>query len=207
MKKSIIFLGLMMVGTIMFAQRKGVDPMERAAKQADKMKAELALDDVQHKAVKAINEEYADKQIQVRRDSALSKESRHNKVRTLHQEKNAALKKVLTEEQHKKLVASRAAHANKHKARMARHHSDRAQRMQKNLSLSDEQTAKIKAIDKEFANKFRLLRSDSTLAKEDSHAWARQLREEYQSKTKSILSEDQLKKWESQKAEHKRKKF
>ena len=206
MKKSIIFFGIMMVSTIIFAQRT-VDPMERAAKRADKMKTELSLDEVQHKAVRAINEEYADKQIQVRRDSALSKESRHNKMRTLHQEKNAALKKVLTEEQHKKLVASRAAHANKHKARMARHHSDRAQRMQKNLSLTEEQTAKIKAIDKEFADKFRTLRSDSTLAKEDSHARARQLKEEYHSRTKSVLSEEQLKKWESQKAEHKRKKF
>jgi Spy/CpxP family protein refolding chaperone len=206
MKKGIIFFGLMIVSTIIFAQRT-VDPMERAAKQADKMKTELSLDDVQYKAVKAINEEYADKQIQVRRDSALSKESRYNKMRTLHHEKNAALKKVLTEEQHKKLVASRTAHANKHNARMARRHSDRAQRMQKNLSLTDEQTAKIKAIDKEFADKFRLLRGDSTLAKEDSRVRARQLREEYQSRTKSVLSEEQLKKWESQKAEHKRKKF
>lgn len=206
MKKSIIFFGLMMVSTIIFAQRT-VDPMERAAKQADKMKTELSLDEVQYKAVKAINEEYADKQILVWRDSALSKESRHNKIRTLHQEKNAALKKVLTEEQHKKLVANRAAHAKKHKSRMARHHSDRAQRMQKNLSLTDEQTAKIKAIDKEFADKFSLLLDDSTLAKEDSRARAMQLREEYRSRTKSVLSEEQLKKWESRKAEHKRKKF
>lgn len=206
MKKIVIFFGLMMVSTIIFAQRR-VDPIERAAKQADKMKTELSLDEVQYKAVKAINEEYAEKQIQVWRDSTLSRESRHDRMRTLHDEKEAAMKKVLTEEQHEKLEASRAAQAKKYRARMARHHADRALRMQKSLSLTDEQTAKIKAIDKEFANKFQALRSDSTLAREDARAQARLLREEYQTKTKSVLSEEQLRKWEAQKAEHKRRRF
>ncbi len=206
MKKIVIFFGLMMVSTIIFAQRR-VDPMERASKQADKMKTELSLDEVQYKAVKAINEEYAEKQIEVWRDSTLSRESKHDRMRMLHNEKHAALKKVLTEEQHKKLEVNRAAHAKKYRARMARHHADRAQRMQKSLSLTDEQTAKIQAIDKEFANKFRELRSDSTLAGEDARTRARLLREEYQAKTKSVLSEEQLRKWEAQKAEHKRRRF
>ena len=68
MNKSVIFFGLMMVSTIIFAQRR-FDPMERATKQADEMKTELSLDEVQYKAVKAINEKYAEKQIQVWRDS------------------------------------------------------------------------------------------------------------------------------------------
>lgn len=205
MNKSVIFFGLMMVSTIIFAQRR-FDPMERATKQADKMKTELSLDEVQYKAVKAINEKYAEKQIQVWRDSTLSSESKHERMRTLHGEKDAALKKVLTEEQYKKLETNRTAHAKKYRARMARHHADRAQRLQKSLSLTDEQTAKIQAIDKEFANKFRTLRSDSTLAREDARAQARLLREEYKEKTKSVLSEEQLRKWEAQKAEHKRRK-
>ncbi len=65
MKKCSLLLGLMMVSTIIFAQRKG-DPMDRAARQADEMKKELSLDDVQYKAVKAINEDFANRHMKLR---------------------------------------------------------------------------------------------------------------------------------------------
>lgn len=191
---------------MIFAQQK-VDPMKRAAKQADKMKTELSLDEVQYQAVKAINEEYADKRSQVWRDTTLSKEAKHEQTRILHQEKDAALKKVLTEEQHKKFAANQSVQSGKPRGRAAKHRGDHAIRMQKSLSLTEEQTSKIKAIDKEFSDKFRALRSDNTMAKEDVRTQAKLLREEYFSKTKSVLTEDQFKKWEEQKAERPKKRF
>lgn len=207
MKKSAMILGLMIVSTVIFAQGKR-DPMERSGKQAERMKAELALDDVQYKAVKAINEEFAIKHSKVRQDSTLSEEGKHKQMKTLHQEKDAAIGKILTEEQKNKWTSIRSSRSDKHKAAMGRqHHSERAKRIQENLSLSDDQTSKIKAIDKEFGEKFRALRSDSSLAREDAREKAKMLRQEYHSKTKSVLTEEQFKKWESQKAERKRKKF
>jgi Spy/CpxP family protein refolding chaperone len=206
MKRSSLFLGLMVVSTIMFAQGK-MDPVERSARQADKMKTELALDDVQSKAVKAINEEFALKFSNVRRDSTLSKDEKQKKMRNLHQEKDAAIGKILTPEQKEKWASQRAARTNKHRAHMGRHHGDRAMRMQEKLSLSDDQASKIKAIDKEFGEKFRALRSDSTLAHEDTREKAKMLRQEHHSKTKSVLTEEQFKKWEEQKSERKRKRF
>lgn len=206
MKKSMMFFGLMIVSTIMFAQRK-VDAMERAAKQAERMKTELGLDDVQYKAVKSINEEYAGKLGRIRGDSTLSREDRSKQLRTLHQERETALKKVLTEEQHKKLASNRSARANKYRAAMAKRQDDRAKRIQKELSLTEEQAAKLKSIEKEFGQKFRALRSDSTIAKEDARSKALQLRDEYRSKTKSVLTEEQYKKWETLKSERKRKRL
>ena len=206
MKKCSLLLGLMMVSTIMFAQRKG-DPMDRAARQADKMKTELSLDDVQYKAVKAINEDFANRQLKLRGDSTLSKQEIQKKARTLRDEKNAALAKVLTEDQKSKWKSYRVSQAEKHKAGMAKYRGEHAKRMQENLSLTDEQTSKIKSIDKEFGDKFRALRSDSTLAREDLQEKARQLRDEYRSKTKLVLTEEQFKKWEMQKADRKRRKF
>ncbi|HET9279775.1 MAG TPA: hypothetical protein VFN95_16380 [Flavitalea sp.] len=206
MKKCSLLLGLMMVSTIIFAQRKG-DPMDRAARQADKMKTELSLDDVQYKAVKAINEDFANRQMKLRGDSTLSKQDMQKKARTLRDEKNAAISKVLTEDQKSKWKSYRVSQVEKHKAGMAKYRGEHAKRMQENLSLSDEQTSKIKAIDKEFGDRFRMLRSDSTLAREDLQKKAKQLREEYRSKTKSVLTEEQFKKWEMQKADRKRRKF
>ena len=206
MKKCSLLLGLLMVSTIMFAQRKG-DPMDRAARQADKMKTELSLDDVQYKAVKAINEDFANRQLKLRGDSTLSKQEKQKKAWTLRDEKNAAIAKVLTEDQKSKWKSYRASQAEKHKAGMAKYRGEHAQRMQESLSLSDEQTSKIKSIDKEFGDRFRALRSDSTLAREDLQKKAKQLRDEYRSKTKSVLTEEQYKKWEMQKADRKRRKF
>ena len=195
-----------MVSTLMFAQRKG-DPMDRAARQADKMKTELSLDDVQYKAVKAINEDFANRQLKLRGDSTLSKQAKQKKAWTLRDEKNATIAKVLTEDQKSKWKSYRVSQAEKRKAGMTKYRGEHAQRMQESLSLSDEQTSKIKSIDKELGDRFRALRSDSALAREDLQKKAKQLRDEYRSKTKSVLTEEQYKKWEMQKADRKRRKF
>ena len=206
MKKCGLLLGLLVVSTIMFAQRKG-DPMDRAARQADKMKTELSLDDVQYKAVKVINEDFANRQLKLRGDSTLSKQEKQKKAWTLRDEKNATIAKVLTEDQKSKWKSYRVSQAEKRKAGMTKYRGEHAQRMQESLSLSDEQTSKIKSIDKELGDRFRALRSDSALAREDLQKKAKQLRDEYRSKTKSVLTEEQYKKWEMQKADRKRRKF
>jgi hypothetical protein len=195
----------MMVSTVMFAQRRG-DAMDRAAQQADKMKTELALDDVQYKAVKAINEDFANRHLKLRKDSTLSREEIQKQGRSLRQQKNGAIAKVLTEDQRTTWKAYRANQAEKHNAGVASYRSQHAQRMKENLSLTDEQTSKIKSIDKEFGEKFRALRNDSTLAREDVREKAKDLRHEYRSKTKSVLTEEQIQKWEQQKADRKKRK-
>jgi len=206
MKKCSLFFGLMIASTIMFAQRNA-DHMDRAGKRADKMKTELGLDDVQYKAVKAINEDFADKQSKVWRDSTLSKEAKHTQLKVLHKGRKEAIGKVLNDDQETKWASYRAEETKKRKAKMARHQSERAERMQKDLALSNDQTSKIKAIDKEFGAKFRALRADSTLVREDAKEKAKQLRQDYRSRTKAVLTEEQFKKWELQKAERKRRKF
>jgi hypothetical protein len=196
----------MMMSTFIFAQQKA-DPRERAAKHANKMKSALALTDVQYNAIKAIDEEYITKQSNVFKDTTLSKESRHQQMRALQLQKASAIDKVLTDEQKSKWTAARSEQVKKHRPHMKKSHEDRAQHMQKRLSLSDEQTSKIKAINQEFASKFQALRKDSTVAREDSREKAKSLREEYRLKTKAVLSEEQFQRWEAQKANHRRKKF
>jgi len=107
MKKSVVFLGLMMVSSIIFAQRK-FDPQAMAAKQTEKMKTELALNDEQYASVKSINEDFAGKQQALQNNTALSREDKMKQVRTLGTEKNEALKKVLTADQNTKWEAYRA---------------------------------------------------------------------------------------------------
>ena len=207
MKKWRIFLGLMMVSTIILAQRKA-DPMDRAEKRAEKMKTELSLDDVQFKAVKAINEDFAGKQSQVWRDSTLSKEAKRTQLRKLGESRKEAVAKVLTEEQKAKWASYRSEEAKKRQAKMASRRKAHVEQMQHDLALTNDQMSKIKALDQEFGTKFRALRADSTIAREDAHEKAKLLRLEYRSKTKAVLTDEQLQKWEIQKkAAHKRRRF
>lgn len=204
MKKYSMVLGLMMLSSIIFAQGHSV-PKKQMTKQADKMRTELSLDDVQYKSIKSINSEYEGQYFKLRQDSAMTREEKQEQMKTLRLEKNEAFKKVLSAEQYAKWESNRSAHAQKHRARMIKSDEDRARRMQESLSLSEQQTAKIKTIDHEFGAKFHALRKDSTLAKADLHERARQLKEEYRIKTKSVLTDEQLKKWEAQQTEWKKK--
>lgn len=107
MKKSVVFLGLMIVSSVLFAQRK-FDPQAMAARQTETMKTELALNDTQYASVKSINEDFANKQGTLRDNSALSREDKTNQMRALRTEKDEALKKVLTADQNTKWEAYRA---------------------------------------------------------------------------------------------------
>jgi hypothetical protein len=108
MKKSIVFLGLMLVSSVIFAQRGDFDPQEAATRQTEKMKTELALNDTQYASVKSINEDFANKQKTLRDNTALSREDKMKQMKTLSTEKDEALKKVLTAEQNTKWEAHRA---------------------------------------------------------------------------------------------------
>jgi len=114
MKRSVVFLGLMMASSIIFAQRK-FDPQAAAAKQTERMKTELALNDEQYASVKSINEDFAGKQQALRDNSALSREDKMKQMKALGTEKNEALKKVLTADQNTKWEALRAKQMEHHK--------------------------------------------------------------------------------------------
>lgn len=205
MRKYVMVLGMMMTSAIIFAQSK-TNSYGRGIGQADKLKKELALDDVQYKSVIAINEEYAEKIGDLKRDSSISNESQHEQMRRMHHERDAAISKVLTSEQNAKWTSLRSDKRGKHSRSAPRSHEDHAARMQKSLSLTDEQVARIKTIDQEFVSKFQALKNDSTLAREDSRSKSHQLRKDYQTKTKAVLNQEQLAKWEAAQAEHRRKK-
>ena len=205
MKKNVIIFGLVIVSTIAFAQQHAT-PTERASKHVEKMKTELALDDVQSKAIQAIHEEFSGKQIALRKDSTRSKEDKKKQMRALHQERQDAIGKVLNQEQITKWIAQREAHTKKQHGKR-KYRGEHAQRMKEDLKLTDDQAAKMKAINQEFGAKIRAVRSDSTIAREDMRLKAKSMRDEYISKTKSVLSEEQFEQWEARKAAHRRKRF
>jgi Spy/CpxP family protein refolding chaperone len=64
------------------------------------------------------------------------------------------------------------------------------------LGLSEDQKAKMGEVMKEQAPKYKALREDTSLSKEDKMAKAKAIREEGAAKIKGILTPEQFEKWQ-----------
>ena len=81
MKKSIMLGAMMMMSVIIFAQNHHEkDPKEHAAKVSEKMKTVLSLSDEQFASIKNINEKYAGKKIEFRKNKEDDKGDRKSVV-------------------------------------------------------------------------------------------------------------------------------
>ena len=106
MKKNVIFLGLMMLSTIIFAQHHTGDSKNTG--RLERMKKELSLTDDQVGKVKAIKTKFAERYATIRKDSSLTQGSAWNQSKKLRAEQETELKSVLTADQWTKYAAMKA---------------------------------------------------------------------------------------------------
>lgn len=182
----------MMASTIMFAQRHDGNYQGRADRLNDYLKKELSLTDDQYAKVKSINEAFGDRFKKLRKDSTMSNEAKRTEMKKIRDEHAAALKSVLTDKQYGQWTALE----NTHRGKLG----DHTEYMKKELSLSDDQYAKVKAINKNFGEQLKTLRSDSTLSREATRAERKKIRDEKNAAIKGILTPDQYNKWVSMKS-------
>lgn len=119
MKKSMMVVGLMMVSTIIFAQRHKIEPAAMATRRSDKMKTELSLNDEQYGKVKGIYEKLGNDQLQVRKDTSLTRGTFHKRMVKLKTDQEVHLKAVLTDGQWTKWTTLKTT---KRDDRMKKHH-------------------------------------------------------------------------------------
>jgi hypothetical protein len=115
MKKYAMTFVWLLACTLVFAQHGGGhkdkghkgpgDPKAAAAKHADKLKTDVALDDTQYIKVKAVYETYEQERSTVHRDTTLTKGQEQGKMKTLRDNRDASLRAALTAEQWKKWEA------------------------------------------------------------------------------------------------------
>src|SRR4051794_30014963 len=80
--------------------------------------------------------------------------------------------------------------------------SKRIDRMKTELSLTDDQVSKVKAISEKFTKSFELLRKDTAISVGASRARARKLIDDQQAQIKSVLTPAQQTKWAEYKEKH-----
>ena len=108
MKKNLMFLGLMMVSTIIFAQGQKGDSQAKGTHRSDYLKKELSLSDDQVTKVKAIKMKFAERHAAIRKDTSITQGAAQKQSMKLRAEQEAELKGVLTTDQWTKYTAIKA---------------------------------------------------------------------------------------------------
>ena len=82
------------------------------------------------------------------------------------------------------------------------HRPPSADMIAKDLGLTDDQKAKVKAVLEDTQSKMKALREDTSLSREDKKAKFKEIREGNQAKMKEILTPEQYDKWQKKMQQH-----
>ncbi len=100
MKKNVMLAALMLVSTLIFAQRKPhYDHKKGHERHVDHLKKSLLLTDDQYTKVKAINENFVKQFAVIRKDTAMSQGKARTQTKKLREEHKAQMRTVLNEPQ------------------------------------------------------------------------------------------------------------
>jgi protein CpxP len=138
------------------------------------MKEALGLDSAQYATIKGINRKYHDQARSLKQDTSQSLELRQKGFKSLRDAREQEINKVLTPDQNKKLDGLKQARKDKREEATKARKGRRDDQVKSKLSISDDQLGKMKK------------------AREESFG---QAQKDYEKKLKSILSDEQFKKW------------
>ena len=190
----------MLMSSALFAQGRKHGGPHRGEHNADKMKSALNLSDEQYTKVKSINEKYAVKFSEFRKDTVARKHNR-DAMKSLRTERENEISSVLTPDQKTKWNAHREEQKRKHTEKR-RDHEARVKAMKAELALTPEQEAKLKASNEKFGGK---LKGWHDAQRKENHGEIQKLKTEHEAEVKSILTPDQFEKWKIMRQERKHK--
>lgn len=162
---------------------------------------QLNLTSEQQTKLKDINKSFMQDAQQVRKNESLSAADKKSKMQELSNAREAKVKSVLTPDQAAKWEQQHTAMKHKmadmHQKNMHRSDSTRGKKALASLNLSDDQTAKMQAIHKDFKSKAKAIKQDSTAAKQDQLAKLKSLHQEKDAQVKSVLSAEQYQQYQA----------
>jgi len=153
----------------------------------------INLSDDQKTQLKAINEDYRKQLNALQSNNSISLGDYKTKLAALHKSHREQITGIYTPEQ-KKMLADRRQNMQK---RMHERGAKSLDKMKENLGLSDDQVAKIKAQRQELGGKMKAIRENTNLLPEQKREQTKQLFAQQKEQLKSVLTADQLSKFDS----------
>ncbi|WP_460569300.1 hypothetical protein [Flaviaesturariibacter terrae] len=174
--------------------------------------AQLNLSADQKAKLKSIHEREKAELDALRGNTALSQEQRRTQGKAIRDKYQAERKAILTPEQAQKMEQFRAEHKDDRRGPGGRdtiqgrrpgpgeargQRGGRMQEMQKELNLTADQQARLKAIREEYRPKMEAIRNDNSLTQEQKKTRAKELMKAQQEQMKSVLTAEQQQKMKS----------
>ena len=209
MKKVMSLAIALMFSGMLFAQRgdhRQKDPKEMATMQSEHMKKSLDLSEQQFASVQSINLKFAERMSVLRNDTTLERETRHQRMAELRDQKQAEIGAVLSADQKSKWETERKNFARNHRGERGHRGDGNRNDDLKTLGLSDEQNKKLEAADATFRSKLQNLRNEQ-LTVDQRKEKVKSARDEHETNVKSILTAEQFAKWKEMKKDRSHKKL
>ena len=208
--KRIIVSALAIVFGVIIAQgqeiperkHEGVYRQDGHKRHNGKEMADLNLTEDQKAKFKALNEEQHKQMAELKKQDNITVKESREKMEALRKDHHAKVQALLTPAQKSQIEKNKQ----ERKAKMAEMGKARAERMKKELNLTNEQSAKLDASRKKMEEKMNSLRNDKTLTEEQKKEKSKELRIQQKESMKSILTEEQLKKLQESRKHHSGKK-
>lgn len=161
-------------------------PTERADRLTKRMQTQLELDKKQHKAVSKINLQAATEIEQIK-NSRMSVEMQREKIRVVNENRDNNFKNVLNAQQFERYIIAKDNRASK------KTNATKVDRLNKQLNLSPEQTAEIKAINREHKKAVKALTSAGTVTKSE----LRTIKDSKRAQVKKVLTPEQARRYDA----------
>ena len=202
MKKAFIglaFAALIATGACAQDQSNGLAERPKGHHRGGMNMEQLNLTDQQKTEMKTINEDFKQQMTDLKKsEDKITVTEWKSKMATIRKDHHEKVQKVLTDEQKASLKKIRKEHGKKF--RQDKH--NRIEAMKKELNLTDEQTAAVEKNLGESLKKMRAVHEDKSLTEDQKKAQYKTLQNEQEEGLKSILSQDQWKKYQESKKYH-----
>jgi hypothetical protein len=163
--------------------------------------AELNLTEDQKKQLKSNREEFRTKMQALDKEENITVKEMKTRKAALHKEQKAKNDAIFTPEQKEKIAKAKL----KHEEEAKQHAEKRLERMKTELSLTDDQVAKLKIQDENTRSQMKAIRDNESLDHSAKREQMMALMNTAKEQRKAVLTQDQLKKMEESKKDHKNK--
>ena len=162
------------------------------------MAKQLNFSEAQKQQAKTYREDFKKKMQDLNKNEGITVKEFRDRKASLRKEQKTKMDDLLTAEQKTKMSQLKAAH----KAKKDEHFAKHLDKMKNNLSLTDDQVAKLKAQRENMHSRMKAIKENESLTREQRKDQIMALRAAAKDQHKKIFTEDQLKKMEDMKKKH-----
>src|SRR5437868_4406849 len=162
------------------------------------MMKELNLTEAQKQQVKANREEFRKNMQKLNKNENITVKEMRNRKEAMMKDQKAKMEALLTPEQKTKMEQLKA----EHKARAEERFSKHLDKMKTELNLTDAQVTALKANREAMQAKFKAIKENNSLTREQRKEQIEALKTEAKEQHKKIFTEEQQKKMEEMKKSH-----